>query len=123
MEKVAVLVKMVIITTKPCPNVPNVTLTVLLVPIGIPVLFVPSQESETIVSAQMECGTIPEFVKIVHTNVKFVSMLLMIVHTPIVPITELEMTVHVQMLIMTTILMENAQNVVVNVQNVMKMDV
>lgn len=42
----------------------------------------------------------------------------MIVDTPIVPITELMMIVAVQILSMTTMLMENAQNVVVNVPNV-----
>lgn len=121
MVKVSALVKMVIITVEQMQHVINVTLTVLLAPIIAPVLFVPIQEKETIVSAQMECGITTEFVTIVITNVVYVPTLLMIVDTPIVPITELEMIVAVQILSMTIILKENAQNVVVNVTNVILM--
>jgi hypothetical protein len=109
-----------IITQEPMQHVINVTPTVLLVPIIPPVLNVTLQEKETIVSAQMECGITPEFVKIVHTNVLPVLILLMIVTVTVLK-TELEMIVTVQMLIMTTMKEQNAQNVVVNVQNVMKM--
>lgn len=44
-----------------------------------PVRFVPNQEKETTVSAQMECGITTELVKTVHTNVKHVIVLQMIV--------------------------------------------
>jgi len=73
-----------------------------------------------IVSVQMECGITPEFVKIVHTSAKLVLHRLLIVMV-IAQKTELEMIVTVQMLIMTTMFQENAQNVVVNVQNVIPM--
>jgi hypothetical protein len=117
--KANVLVKMVIITTKPCQHVRNVTPTVRLVMIITLVLNVMNQESQTIVFVQMVCGITTEFVKIVQSNVKHVLMQLMIVI--FAQITELEMIVTVQMLIMTTIFQENAQNVVVNVQNVILM--
>jgi hypothetical protein len=72
MVKVFVLVKMVIITTKPCQHVPNVILTVLLVLLGMIVPFVPHQELETIVYAQIQCGITITLVKIVIINAQYV---------------------------------------------------
>jgi len=85
-----------------------------------PVRFVPNQEKETTVSAQMECGITTELVKIVVTCAQLVPKLVTIVMVTAQK-TELEMIVTVQMLIMTTMFQENAQNVVVNVQNVILM--
>jgi len=120
MVKVFVLVKMVIIITKPCHNVLNVTPTVLLVLLGMIVLNVPLQEKVMTVNAQQQCGTTTEFVKTVHINVKHVMVLQMIVMVTVQK-TELEMIVTVQLLIMTIMQTQIAQNVNVNVPNVIKM--
>lgn len=70
-----------------------------------------------IVSAQMECGTMKELVKIVVINVKYVQMLQMIVLNQIVLETESE-TIVVAQLISGMITKQTVKNVLVNVKNV-----
>lgn len=70
--------------------------------------------------AQMEYGTITEFVKTMTTNVPNVPILQMIVHGLIVKEMELEMNVNVQMFAMIT-KPETTQNVDAQVQNVILM--